>query len=125
MTDPSDPGQGALGGFDLGALVQQAQELQQQMAEAQERQASQVVTGSAGGGKVTVEMTGGGEFRNVTIAPEAVDPDDIELLEELVLAALRDASAQVASAQEEAMGGVDLPDLGALGGGLGGLLGGE
>ncbi|MEL6982592.1 MAG: YbaB/EbfC family nucleoid-associated protein, partial [Actinomycetota bacterium] len=109
-----------LGGFDLGALVQQAQELQQQMAEAQERQAAQVVTGSAGGGKVTVEMTGGGEFRNVTIAPEAVDPDDVELLEELVLAALRDASAQVASAQEEAMGDVDLPDLGALGGLLGG-----
>ncbi len=129
MSDPTDAGgpspDAGLGGLDLGALMQQAQELQQQMAEAQERQASQVVTGSAGGGKVTVEMTGGGEFRNVTIAPEAVDPDDVELLEELVLAALRDASAQVAEAAEQAMGGVDLPDLGGLGGGLGGLLGGE
>lgn len=125
MSDPNNPGEAAMGGFDLGALVEQAQALQQQMAEAQERQAAQVVTGSAGGGKVTVELTGGGEFRNVTIAPEAVDPEDVELLEELVLAALRDAAAQVAEAQEQAMGGVDLPDLGALGGGLGGLLGGE
>ncbi len=125
MSDPNNPGEAAMGGFDLGALVEQAQALQQQMAEAQERQAAQVVTGSAGGGKVTVDMTGGGEFRNVSIAPEAVDPDDVELLEELVLAALRDASAQLASAQEQAMGDVDLPDLGALGGGLGGLLGGE
>ncbi len=125
MSDPNNPGEAAMGGFDLGALVEQAQALQQQMAEAQERQAAQVVTGSAGGGKVTVDMTGGGEFRNISIAPEAVDPDDVELLEELVLAALRDASAQVASAQEQAMGDVDLPDLGALGGGLGGLLGGE
>ena len=133
MTDPTDPGsQGGdppadavPGGFDLGALVEQAQALQQQMAEAQERQAAQVVTGSAGGGKVTVEMTGTGEFRNVTIAPEAVDPDEVELLEELVLAALRDASSQMAGAYEQAMGDVDLPDLGGLGGGLGGLLGGQ
>ena len=128
MTDPTDPGAPSgdgPGGFDLGALVEQAQALQQQMAEAQQQQAAQILTGSAGGGKVTVEMTGAGEFRNVTIAPEAVDPDEVELLEELVLAALRDASAQMAGAYEEAMGDVALPDLGGLGGGLGGLLGGQ
>ncbi len=121
MTDPTDAA-GGPAGFDLGALVEQAQALQQQMAEAQERQAAQVITGSAGGGKVTVEMTGGGEYRNVTIAPEAVDPDDVELLEELILAALRDASSQMAGIYEETMGDVQLPDLG---GGLGGLLGGQ
>jgi len=116
--------QGGPGGFDLGSLVEQAQAMQQQMAEAQQRQAAQVVTGSAGGGKVAIEVTGGGEYRKVTIAPDAVDPDDVELLEELVLAALHDATARLAELQDEAMGGVQLPDLGSLGG-LGGLLGGE
>lgn len=106
-------------GFDLGSLVQQAQAMQEQMAAAQEAQAAAVVTGSAGGGKVTVEVTGGGEYRSVHIAPDAVDPDDVELLEELVLVALRDASAQLAELQEEALGGLDLPDLGNLGGLLG------
>lgn len=120
MTDEGVPG-----GFDLGSLVEQAQAMQQQMAEAQERQAAQVVTGSAGGGKVTIDVTGAGEYRKVTIAPDAVDPDDVELLEELVLAALHDAGARLAELQEEAMGGVQLPDLGSLGGGLGGLLGDE
>lgn len=113
------------GGFDLGGLLEQAQAMQQQMAEAQEQQAAQVVTGTAGGGKVSVEVTGAGEYRNVTIAPDAVDPADVELLEELVLAALRDATAQLFELQEQAMNNVNLPDLGAMGGGLGGLLGGE
>lgn len=107
------------GGFDLNNLVEQAQAMQQQMMAAQEEQARQTVVGSAGGGKVTVEMTGGGEFRNVTIAPDAVDPEDVEMLEELVLAALRDASARVAELQESAMGSIGLPEIG----GLGGLLG--
>jgi DNA-binding YbaB/EbfC family protein len=108
------------GGFDIGSLVEQAQAMQQQMAEAQARQAAEVITGSAGGGKVTVEVTGAGEFQKVAISPDAVDPDDVELLEELVLAALRDASAQMAEMQEQAMGGIDLPDMGGLGGLLGG-----
>ena len=99
--------------------------MQQQMAEAQEQQAAQVGTGTAGGGKVSIEVTGGGEYRRVTIAPDAGDPDDVELLEELILAALRDATTQLFELQEQAMGNVEMPDLGALGGGLGGLLGGE
>lgn len=125
MSNPDGPdamGQNPLGGFDLGALVEQAQAMQEQLVQAQEEQAAQVVTGTAGGGKVSVEMTGGGEFRNVSIAPDAVDPDDVELLEELVLAALRDAGSQIAEMQEQSMGGLDLGgvDLGGLGGMLGG-----
>jgi DNA-binding YbaB/EbfC family protein len=107
------------GGFDLGSLLEQAQAMQQQMAEAQEQQAAQVLTGSAGGGKVTVEVSGAGEFRKVSISPDAVDPEDVELLEELVLAALHDATTQIAELQEQAMGGVDLPDIGGLGNMLG------
>lgn len=108
------------GGFDLNNLVEQAQAMQQQMMAAQEEQAQKTIVGSAGGGKVTVESTGAGEYRKVTISPDAVDPDDVELLEELVLAALRDVSAQLAELQESAMGNLGLPDVGGLGGLLGG-----
>jgi DNA-binding YbaB/EbfC family protein len=107
------------GGFDLNNLMQQAQAMQEQMAAAQEQQAAAVVSGSAGGGQVTIEATGGGEFRSVKISPDAVDAEEVELLEELVLAALHDVASQISALQNDALGGLDIPDLG----GLGGLLG--
>lgn len=110
---------GGTGGIDFGAILEQAQAMQEQMQAAQESQAAEIITGSAGGGMVTIEMTGAGEYRNVTIAPNAVDPDDIELLEELVLAALRDAGAQIAELQESVMDDIGMPDLGNFGGLLG------
>ncbi len=100
------------GGLDLGSLMEQASQMQAQLAEAQAEAASQVVEGAAGGGAVKVTVTGAGEFRSVSIDPGAVDPDDVGLLEDLVLAALHDATAQVRDLQAGAMGG------------LGGLLGG-
>jgi len=107
-------------GLDINSLLEQAQQMQQQMAAAQEAQASQTVTGSAGGGKVEIEANGVGEFSKVTIHPDAVDPDDIELLEELVLAALRDLAGKISEASADAFGGFDLPDMGDLGKMLGG-----
>lgn len=115
MSDSVEPS-----GLDFGALLQQAQAMQEQMVAAQEAQASQVVTGTAGGGKVSIEMTGAGQFVGVSIAPDVVDPSDVELLEDLVLAALHNATAQVAELQEQAMGGIDMGGLD-----LGGLLGGS
>ena len=100
------------GGFDLSSLFESAQQLMSAQAQA----AEQEVVGSSGGGRVTVVMTGGGEFRRVNIRPDAVDPQDVSLLEDLVLAALHDAMAQVQQAQSKALGGLDL-------GGLSGLLG--
>lgn len=111
------------GGLDLSALLQQAQAMQEQMLAAQEAQAQQTVAGQAGGGKVIIEMTGAGAFRSVTIAPDVVDPADVELLEDLVLAALRDAATQIAELQQEGIEGLDLGGLDL--GGLGGLLGGQ
>jgi DNA-binding YbaB/EbfC family protein len=105
------------GGFDLGGLLEQAQAMQQQMAEAQETQANTVVEGTAGGGMVAVEMTGAGEFRSVSIKPEAIADGDVEMLEDLVLAALRDAAAKVMEIQQESMGEFDMPDIGGLLGG--------
>ncbi len=112
MTDQS--------GFDLGALLEQAQAMQSQLAEAQEQQANTTVEGSAGGGKVTVTMTGDGQMRGISISADVVDPSDVEMLEDLVLAAVRDASNQVAEMQSSTIEGMGLPDMGGLGGMLGG-----
>jgi nucleoid-associated protein EbfC len=103
---------------NMNDLLAQAQKMQEQLMAAQAEAAERVVEGHAGGGVVKVEVTGGMEFRSVTIAPEAVDPDDVEMLQDLVLAAIHDAMAQVQELQQGTMG-----ELG-LGGGLGGLLGG-
>jgi len=112
---------GPLGGLgDLGGLLAQAQQMQEQLMAAQAEAAAAVVEGQAGGGVVRIEVTGGLEFRAVHIAPDAFDPDDPSLLEDLVLAALHDAMARIGELQSESMGGLDLD----LGGGLGGLLGG-
>ena len=75
----------------MAQLLQQAQQMQQQLVAAQEELARTEVTGSAGGGLVTATMTGSGDSPRVTIAPAAVDPDDIETLQDLVVAALHDA----------------------------------
>lgn len=101
------------GGLDLGSLMEQASQMQQQMAEAQAAAATTVLEGVAGGGAVKVTVTGTGDFQSVTIDPSAVDPDDVAMLEDLVLAALRDAAERIRELQAGAMGG--LGDL--LGGG--------
>ncbi|MDQ2648477.1 MAG: YbaB/EbfC family nucleoid-associated protein [Actinomycetota bacterium] len=119
MTDTPDDDQGAsvpglpdldLSGPDaLGGLLAQAQ----QMMEAQAQAAEQEVEGVAGGGVVRIRATGTGQVLGVSISPEAVDPDDIAMLEDLVLAALHDVNARLAEIQRAAMG--PLGDL--LGGG--------
>jgi nucleoid-associated protein EbfC len=115
----SDHQQDGEAGFDIDALLQQAMSMQQQLASAQQAAASQTVEGNAGGVRVT--MTGGGELTSVRIGPDAVD--DIELLEDMVTAAFRDAQTKVAALQSDAVGSVT-GGLGGAMGGLGGLLGG-
>ena len=104
-----------LGQPDMAQLLQQAQQLQQQMQAAQAELAATEVTGTAGGDLVSATMTGAGELTAVTIAPAAVDPDDVETLQDLVVAALRDAQRAVNELAATTMG----PVTGGLGGGLG------
>jgi nucleoid-associated protein EbfC len=104
---------------DLSALLQQAQQMQQQLVAAQEELARSEVTGSAGGGLVTATMTGSGELTALTISPDAVDPSDVETLQDLVVAAVRDAKRAVDQLAEQTMG----PLAGGLGGGGLGLPG--
>src|SRR3954471_13955161 len=109
----------ALGGFDVGGLLDGFQKMQQTQAA--------VFEGQAGGGAVKITATGSMEFRSVEIAREAVDPDDVELLQDLVLAALHDVAATILDAQRDALGpfgGLDLGSLGDLFGGAGGPTGG-
>lgn len=89
-----------LGGGTLGGLLEQAQQMMAAQAEVAERE----VEGVAGGGMVRIRATGTGQVLGVTIAPEVVDPDDISMLEDLVLAALHDVNARLAEIQREAMG---------------------
>ncbi len=115
MSDTSN--EDGLGNLDFGALIQQAQAMKSQVDDAQQRIAEERFTGSSAGGKVTVEVTGDHEYTGLKIDPEVVDVDDIEMLEDLLLVALGDANTKMAEYQEEAMGGLDMPDLdGMLGG---------
>src|SRR5512133_618191 len=104
--------------MDMNKLMQQAQQMQEQMAKAQEELANETVEASAGGGMVTVKATGSLEITEIRIAPEAIDPDDPDLLSDMVLAAvneaLRSAQGLVESKLGSAMGGLQglgLPGL--------------
>ena len=98
------------GGFDLSSLFDSAQ----QLVAAQQEAARQELVGRSGGGKVEIAVSGAGEFRGVKISPDVVDPDDVGLLEDLVLAALHDAMTRVNEAQSSALGGLDMGQLGGL-----------
>ena len=100
---------------NMQQMMKQVQQMQAEMAKAQEELKSQVVEASAGGGSVTVKVTGDLEVVEVKIDPGAVDPEDVEMLQDLVLAATNEA---LRSAQEMAAN-----KLGGVTGGLGGALG--
>ncbi len=100
---------------NMQQLMKQAQKMQQQLLEAQEQLGKTEVQGTAGGGLVTATVTGSGEVLSVKIDPKAVDPDDVESLEDLVVAAIRDAARAAQELASETMG----PLTGGLGGGLG------
>jgi len=103
----------------MGALLKQAQQMQQQLVAAQEEMARTEVTGTAGGGLVSATMTGSGDLTALTIAPSAVDPDDLETLQDLVVAAVHDAKRAADELAARTMG----PLAGGLGGGGLGLPG--
>src|SRR4051812_31644951 len=104
---------------NMNQMMKQVQQMQADMMKAQEQLKNEVVEASAGGGMVTVKVSGDLEIREVRIDPEAVDPDDVELLQDMVLAAVNEA---VRAAQELAASKLNAA-TGGLGGagGLGGL----
>jgi nucleoid-associated protein EbfC len=91
---------------NIQQLMKQAQKMQQELMAAQAQLAESVVQGSAGGGMVTATLTGAGELTDLVIDPRAVDPDDVETLQDLVVAAVRDARRGVEELAERTVGPV-------------------
>jgi DNA-binding YbaB/EbfC family protein len=111
---------------NLNKMLEQAQKLQEEMAAAQEKLAEEKVEASSGGGMVKVVATGAGQLESLIIDPDAVDPEDVELLQDMVLAAVNEALRQADDLREKAMGeSAGFDPMEALSGlGLGGLGGG-
>jgi DNA-binding YbaB/EbfC family protein len=104
--------------MDMNKMLEQVQQMQAQMQKAQEELKNETVQATAGGGMVTVTATGGGEIREIKIDPKAIDPDDPEILEDMVVAAVNEALRSSQSLMEAKLG----PALGGLQGmGLPGL----
>ncbi|MBM7491431.1 DNA-binding YbaB/EbfC family protein [Micromonospora luteifusca] len=98
---------------NMQQMLKQAQKMQQQIAAAQAELAEAELTGTAGGGLVTATVSGAGELKAIKIDPKAVDPDDVETLEDLVVAAVHNAAEAARELTERKMGPVT--------GGMGGL----
>ena len=104
-------GMGMSGG--MGGLMSQVQKLQEEMGKTQEALGQEELTVTAGGGAITIVITGHREFKSITLKPEVVDPDDVEMLQDLLLAAVNDALEQVKKLEDDRMGsltgGMGLP----------------
>ena len=100
-------------GMDMDKLLQQVGQMQTEMQKAQEELANETVQATAGGGMVTVTANGAGEIKEIKIDPKAIDPNDPEMLEDMILAAVNEAVRSGQSLMESKLGG--------LAGGLGGL----
>lgn len=100
---------------NMNQMMKQVKKMQEQMLKAQEELANKTVEGSAGGGVVTVTANGHKKLLSVTIKPEAVDPDDVEMLQDLVLTAVNDALAKadelINQDMSRFMGGMKIPGL--------------
>jgi len=101
---------------DMSSLLKQAQGLQRRIQETERDLAERILEGSSGGGAVKVYINGAQEIQAVKISPEAVDPDDVETLEDLVTAAVRQAASAAKALREAEMakvtGGMNLPGMG-------------
>ena len=104
-----------MGGGNMQQLARQAQKLQQQMAKMQEEIEAREFEATAGGGMATAKVNGKKELLSIEIKPEAVDPDDVEMLQDLVVAAVNEALRQAGDAMEQGMGkmtgGMGIPGL--------------
>ncbi|HEU5279386.1 MAG TPA: YbaB/EbfC family nucleoid-associated protein [Gaiellaceae bacterium] len=102
-------------GMDMSKLFQQVGQMQQQMEQAQQELANETVEATAGGGMVTVVANGAGEIKQIKIDPKAIDPNDPDMLEDMILAAVNEAIRSAHSLMESKLGGLAGGALGGLG----------
>ncbi|MBQ6795171.1 MAG: YbaB/EbfC family nucleoid-associated protein [Clostridia bacterium] len=108
-------GMGGMGGGNMQGMIRQAQKMQEEMLKAQEELGEKTVEASVGGGVVTVTANGKKELVSINIKPEAVDPDDVEMLQDLIVSAvneaMRKADEMAASSMSRITGGMNIPGL--------------
>lgn len=105
------PGMGGFGGMNLNSLMKEAKKMQADLEKSQEELAMQEFDATAGGGAITVKVTGKKELKEITIKKEVVDPEDVEMLQDLILTCVNEALRKVDSAQAAQMGKYNIPGL--------------
>ena len=103
--------QGGFGGMNMNQLMKQAKKMQEEMTKSQENLASKTFESSTGGGAVSVQVNGAKQLQNIKIQKDVVDPDDVEMLQDLIVSCVNEALRQVDVASESAMSKFNIPGL--------------
>ena len=104
-------GMGGFGGMNINNLMKEAKKMQAEMQKSQEELATKEFDSTAGGGAISVKVTGEKVIKEIKIKPDVVDPDDVEMLEDLILTCVNEALRKVDSAQSEELGKFNIPGL--------------
>ena len=104
-------GMGGFGGMNMNNLMKQAKKMQEEMQKSQEELSSKEFDSTAGGGAISVKVTGETVIKEIKIKPDVVDPDDVEMLEDLILTCVNEALRKVDSAQSQEFGKFNIPGL--------------
>ena len=104
-------GMGGFGGMNINQLMKEAKKMQADMEKSQEELTSRTFEATAGGGAIKVVVTGDKSIKSIEISKDVVDPDDVEMLQDLILTCINDAFRQVDSAQADALGQYNIPGL--------------
>lgn len=105
------PGMGGFGGMNINQLMKEAKKMQAEMEKSQTELASKEFEASAGGGAISVKVSGEKMIKEIKIKPEVVDPEDVEMLEDLMLTCVNEALRKVDSAQADSLGKFNIPGL--------------
>ena len=105
------PGMGNFGGMNIGNLMKEAKKMQADMEKSQAELASKEFEATAGGGAIQVKVSGEKAIKEIKIKPEVVDPEDVEMLEDLIMTCVNEALRKVDSAQAEQLGKFNIPGL--------------
>ncbi len=104
-------GMGGFGGMNIGQLMKEAKKMQADLEKSQEELSIKEFEATAGGGAITVVVSGEKKLKSITIKPDVVDPDDVEMLQDLILTCVNEALRKVDSAQADQMGKYNIPGL--------------
>ena len=104
-------GMGGFGGMNINQLIKEAKKMQEDMTKSQEELASREFEATAGGGAISVKVTGNKEVKEITIKKDVVDPDDVEMLQDLILTCVNEALRKVDNAQAQQLGKYNIPGL--------------